>query len=312
MSSEPRVSILMNCYNGERYLREAVESVLAQTYRNWELVFWDNRSTDDSAEIFRSYADPRLKYLLAPRHTTLGQARANAWPHLNGELVAVLDADDVWLPEKLERQIPLFADPEVGIVISDTLFFNGPREKPLYGGKYPPTGWVFADLFTGYFVSFETVVIRRAIAERLPRAFDPDFSSTADYDLIVRLSRISKLAIYPGVLAKWRVHAGSDTWRRQEAFAEEKERWLAKQVAEDPSFARDFAPLIRRARNRMLRLKATNALMNNRRQAAIKLVLEQDGFDHWHAWALLLLCLLPLSGAAIAFRQKRKFELAWA
>ena len=60
--ADPLVSILMNCYNGEKYLHEAIDSVLAQTYKNWELIFWDNRSSDRSAEIFKSYNDKRLKY----------------------------------------------------------------------------------------------------------------------------------------------------------------------------------------------------------------------------------------------------------
>ena len=71
MSEEPLVSILMNCYNGEKFLREAIESVLAQTYLNWELIFWDNQSTDQSADIFNSYDDKRLKYFYASKHTLL-------------------------------------------------------------------------------------------------------------------------------------------------------------------------------------------------------------------------------------------------
>lgn len=169
MTREPLVSILMNCYNGEQYLKEAVDSVLDQTYRNWELVFWDNQSTDRTAEIFKNYDDPRLKYFRAPEHTDLGGARARAWPHLSGEFVAVLDADDLWLPQKLERQVPLFDDPDVGLVISNTLFFNDRRAVPLYRTTYPPTGWVTDRLLEDYFVSLETLVVRRAAVERLPR-----------------------------------------------------------------------------------------------------------------------------------------------
>ena len=59
-TTEPLVSILMNCFNGEKYLRESIESVLAQTYHNWELIFWDNQSTDNSAELFKSFDDKRF------------------------------------------------------------------------------------------------------------------------------------------------------------------------------------------------------------------------------------------------------------
>ena len=60
MTEQPLVSVIMNCFNGEKYLREAIDSVLAQTYQNWELIFWDNQSTDSSAEIVKSYDDPRI------------------------------------------------------------------------------------------------------------------------------------------------------------------------------------------------------------------------------------------------------------
>ena len=68
-NNQPLVSIIMNCYNGETYLIQSIESVLSQTYKNWELIFWDNRSNDKSAEIFKSYKDSRFKYFYAPEHT---------------------------------------------------------------------------------------------------------------------------------------------------------------------------------------------------------------------------------------------------
>ena len=77
-NNQPLVSIIMNCYNGEDFLHQSIESVLSQTYKNWELIFWDNRSNDKSAEIFKSYDDERLKYYCAPEHTLLSQARNEA------------------------------------------------------------------------------------------------------------------------------------------------------------------------------------------------------------------------------------------
>ena len=306
MKQGPLVSVLMNCYNGEKYLREAVESVLVQTYQNWEIIFWDNQSTDRSAEIFKSYDDSRLKYFHAPVHTDLGGGRAKAWEHLAGEFIAVLDADDVWLPEKLEKQIPLFDDPEVGIVISDALFFNERSQRRFYGWKYPPTGWVFERLFSQYFICLVTAVFRRSAVLKLRRAFDSDFSAIADFDLAVRLSRISKLALYPEVLAKWRVHAGSDTWKYPLAFVQERERWLKKQISEESSFAETYSVAIRRFSNKNLRTKAIHSLLTNRRIFALK-TLSRAGFDHWHAWALLLLCFFPFPGGMISYLYKRKF-----
>ena len=71
MSSKPLVSVIMNCFNGEEYLHEAVSSVIKQTYENWEIIFWDNLSTDKSAEIFKSFKDSRLKYYCASSHADI-------------------------------------------------------------------------------------------------------------------------------------------------------------------------------------------------------------------------------------------------
>ena len=70
-----KVSIIINCYNGEKYLNLAIESVLNQTYKNWEIIFWDNQSTDDSKFILKSYKDKRIKYFYAKKFTNLHIAR---------------------------------------------------------------------------------------------------------------------------------------------------------------------------------------------------------------------------------------------
>ena len=81
--NNPLVSVIMNCYNSDQYLQEAIESIYAQTYSNWEIIFWDNASIDDSAKIAKSY-DERIKYYLASETTSLGEdqpwPRPPAWP----------------------------------------------------------------------------------------------------------------------------------------------------------------------------------------------------------------------------------------
>ena len=300
----------MNCYNGEKYLQEAIDSVLAQTYKNWELIFWDNQSTDQSAYILKSYNDPRLKYFLATEHTDLGSGRDKAFKYLKGEFIAMLDADDIWLPKKLEKQVPLFEDPEIGIVISDTFFFNKKTEKALYGKTLPLTGSVFEKLITNYFVSSETIVFRMSTALKLPRAFDTDFNYISEFDLVVRLSRISKLALCPEVLAKWRVHGGNLTWKYPLTFIEERERWIMKQIAEDPSFSEIYKKQITIFNSTNYRERALFQIMNNgSRVGAIQYVIKTRFID-WRDWILLLLCLTPFSKILLSYLYKRKAQLA--
>ena len=123
-SEKPLVSVIINCFNGEKYLREALDSIITQTYNNWEIIFWDNQSTDKSAEIFKSFKDSRLKYYCASSHADiLYEARNYALKKTNGDFIAFLDVDDWWLPNKLEKQIPLFDDPDVGLVYGNVWRF---------------------------------------------------------------------------------------------------------------------------------------------------------------------------------------------
>ena len=88
---KPLVSILMNCYNGEKFLSEALNSVIKQTYDNWELIFWDNQSSDKSSKIFKEFKDKRFKYYYSDKHTGLGEARYKAFKYLTGEFIAAAD-----------------------------------------------------------------------------------------------------------------------------------------------------------------------------------------------------------------------------
>ena len=95
MENRPLVTVVMNCYNGEKYLRMALDSVVEQTYTNWEIIFWDNQSKDKSAEIFKSYKDNRFKYFYAHEHTTLYKARNLAINRAKGDFISFLDVKEI-------------------------------------------------------------------------------------------------------------------------------------------------------------------------------------------------------------------------
>lgn len=122
MEQQPLVSVVINCYNGEEYLRETIDSVITQTYSNWEIIFWDNQSTDSTAEIVKSYKDDRIRYFYAPIHTPLGEARNLALEKIKGEFVGFLDADDKWAEVFLEEGV--------------NCFVNNPRIKAYYANFY--------------------------------------------------------------------------------------------------------------------------------------------------------------------------------
>ena len=127
--NQPLVSVIMNCYNGEKYLREAIDSVYAQTYQNWEIIFWDNASTDTSAEITNTY-DSKLRYFKGEKTIPLGAARNKALSKCNGDYIAFLDVDDLWLPKKLEKQIIKMSSKKDNIICySDGFLMHGSNKS---------------------------------------------------------------------------------------------------------------------------------------------------------------------------------------
>jgi glycosyltransferase involved in cell wall biosynthesis len=130
VSDEPLVSILMPVFNAARFLGEAVESVQAQTYTNWELFVCDDGSVDGSRELALRYSerDPRrIRTLAHPdgRNLGVGATRNLGLRHASGDLIAMLDADDVWLPKKLEEQVALIESWSAGVLVGASRYWYG-------------------------------------------------------------------------------------------------------------------------------------------------------------------------------------------
>ena len=127
----PKVSVIMPFYDTRpEFMREAIESVLYQTFLDWELLLVDDGSAEESTSVARSFAinDPRVVYLEHPGHVNRGQSpsRNLGVAHARGEVLAFLDADDVWLPHALEEQVRLLdAHPETGMLYGNTLYWHG-------------------------------------------------------------------------------------------------------------------------------------------------------------------------------------------
>lgn len=114
------VSIICSIYNSEKFVAQAIESVQAQTYHNWELVITDDCSTDNGPDIVTFYAakDPRIRLLRLERNGGPGVSRNNSISSANGQYIAFLDSDDIWLPDKLERQIKIMKETGCGMTYS--------------------------------------------------------------------------------------------------------------------------------------------------------------------------------------------------
>lgn len=206
--STPLVSVVMAAKNYARFLPAAVESVLAQTVPDWELMIVDDGSTDATPAAARPYlADPRVKYVRSDR---LGQSRAkNLGVGLSrGRFVAFLDADDAWRPTKLERQLPRFTD-DVGVVFCRrSLMDEEGNALPQKPAPRPPTGHVLTPMFVQNFVCFSSVVVRREVFSAVG-AFDPGWDLAIDYDLWLRVAARFGFAFVDEELVAYRTGHGN-------------------------------------------------------------------------------------------------------
>ncbi|VVB88594.1 Glycosyltransferase AglE [uncultured archaeon] len=231
MGNSPKVSVIMNCLNCEKYLHEAIDSVYSQTYKDWEIIFWDNNSIDKSAEIAKGY-DEKLRYFKGNETVPLGMARNLAIKHARGEYIAFLDCDDIWLPQKLQKQIPLFENNhKIGLVYSNTIFFNQQtgKEWSLYKKGNKLKGMVFRELLSHYIFSMETVIISRECLNNQTEWFDERFNMIEEAELFLRIAYKNEVDYVDEPLSKWRIH--SENWsltRHNELLPLEVEQMIKK------------------------------------------------------------------------------------
>ncbi len=229
----------MNCYNCEKFLKEAIDSVYAQTYKNWEIIFIDNCSTDKSKEIVESY-DKKIKYYSTPKNMTLCSARVFAQNFIDGDYFCVLDTDDLWMKDKLERQVNIMNEySDIGIVYSNTVCFSEQFEVLAYKKKMP-SGKIFEKMVENYFFSFETVMVRKEIMDQNNIYFDNKYDVSSDAEFFTKLSYFTNAYYIDEPLAKWRFGHGSESDKSLCKFPEEASLLLKDLHAMIPNFATKY------------------------------------------------------------------------
>lgn len=205
------VSVIMNCYNGEEFLREALDSVIAQDYKNWEIIFWDNCSTDKSAEILKSYNDSRIRYFRGNKHVLLGEARNYAIEKAGGDFIAFLDVDDVWMPNKLSVQMKILNEfPEAGLIYSNYIAFSEEAETVI-NKKYNDEIVDVKYLIKHYDVGVSSVIIRADIALKNDIKFNINYNLIEEFDYFIRYLCFAKAYYVSQILMRLRKHENNTT-----------------------------------------------------------------------------------------------------
>lgn len=164
---QPLVSIVTPNYNGAKYLRETLESVLAQTYTNWELIVVDDGSTDDSLELVRSFDEPRFRVFVNERNSGAAVSRNVAIEAARGKYIAFLDGDDLWDEKKLERQIAFMQEKDAAFCFTH-YYVDKPNGRGVYAPKRETYG--YRDILKGSVIGCSTVLYD---AEKLGKRYMP-------------------------------------------------------------------------------------------------------------------------------------------
>jgi glycosyltransferase involved in cell wall biosynthesis len=204
MIKDPLVSVVMNCYNSDRFLKESMDSIYAQTYQNWEVVFWDNASTDGSANIAKSY-DERVKYYLSPETTPLGKARNLALEKVTGSYIVFLDCDDLYLPDKLEKQVLIMENSDYAMCYGSVIFIDESGEgirKEIVKNK---SGNLFSSLLRRYEINMQTVMLEKDFLVSNKLSFNTNMSYCPDHNLFMTIASKANIGVIADIVAKYRI-----------------------------------------------------------------------------------------------------------
>lgn len=252
MKEKPQVTVLMSVYNGEKYLREAIDSILGQTFKDFEFLIIDDGSTDGSAAIIGSYSDPRIRLIRNVKNIGLTRSLNKGLKLAKGQYIARMDADDISLPERLEKEVAIAgAYPEITVVTTGfanfvNSFGEDNRDIANNGGT-DEIEWIgFEDLLEGNKIFHGSVLFKRknvldigGYNERLPTA--------QDYDLWLRVSKQAKIIKLKIILYLRRLHFDCVSMKgilKQEYYADKVRRkngFANGSLKKTPSFLQKYS-----------------------------------------------------------------------
>ena len=201
----PKVSVIINSHNGKKFINNSINSVLKQSYKNFEIIFYDNKSDDNSYKEIKKFKSNKIKYFYSKKFLKLYKARSLAVELCSGEIIAFLDVDDWWDKIKLEMQVKMFQDKEIGFSCTNFTIkneINNSVNKHLKNYLVE----MLRIICEKNFIGMCTLMVRKSAYLTLDKGFDHNFEIIGDYDLTLRLSLIYKLGSLNKNLSFYRWH----------------------------------------------------------------------------------------------------------
>lgn len=207
---EPLVSIIMPAYNAARFIRQSIQSILQQSFQDWELLVTDDASTDNTPQILEQAAreDARIRIFLQTQNQGPGAARNHSLSHARGRYLAFLDSDDLWLPHKLEKQLPFMQKQQAAFTFASYSLINQQGED-LHKTIHAPASITYRQYLRNTIIGCLTVMIDR---EKTGPVVMPDMKTSQDMATWLDILRNGIIGHgMPEVLAQYRIVDGSNT-----------------------------------------------------------------------------------------------------
>lgn len=238
------VSVAMLSYNHEKYLAQAIESVLNQTVHDLELIIVDDDSKDNSRRIIKAYSakDPRVKPVFHERNFGIARGANDCLKNASGQYFGFIGSDDLWMPSKIEKQLKVIEQDPEKIVWSEGQIING--EGKLTGKSttellFSPTkksGHIFQELLREDFVFGQSILMKTEIAQKY--SFNENLRYVNDHQYLIDIAREHDFVFMPEPLAKYRVHGQNTTSKNQKLWLKERillRKYLIKKYGEEIS-----------------------------------------------------------------------------
>lgn len=222
-----KVSVVITSYNYDKYIKDAIESILNQSYSDFELVIIDDCSTDNSVKIIKQFEDERIKFIQNEENLGLKSSMQKAISYCSGEWIAFLESDDLWLPDTLEKRLACAEKyPQVGIIFNDVLEFgdedwllavknNFDRVRKILSKKTFPKN-IFYDINVhNLILTFSSVMIKRELFENV--SFETPIDALLDWWLYIHVAYNTEAYYMKDKLTKWRQHKQSYIMRKKKS-----------------------------------------------------------------------------------------------
>ena len=213
MENSPKVSVIMSVYNGEKYLKEAIESILNQSFKDFEFIVVDDGSTDKTPEILENYAkqDQRIKIITNSENIGLTKSLNKGIKVSKGEYIARMDDDDIAMPERIKKQIEfLEKNPNFGVVGCNVIIIN---ETGNFVKNVVLPNNLMQVLKKRNYLAHGSLVFQKAIIEQLGN-YDEQMLYAQDYEMILRISKTFEVGFISEFLYKLRVHKNTIFYKK--------------------------------------------------------------------------------------------------